>query len=71
MQKKDDFESMVMEHLRLNGAYWGLTTLDILGKLDVVDQEEVVPWILQCQDVDSGLYSWKQVYGIYKIVVKN
>nr|GMC64313.1 geranylgeranyl transferase type-2 subunit beta 1 [Ipomoea batatas] len=33
--KKDDFESVVMEHLRLNGAYWGLTTLDILGKLDV------------------------------------
>nr|GMC68893.1 geranylgeranyl transferase type-2 subunit beta 1-like [Ipomoea batatas] len=41
LQKKDDFESVVMEHLRLNGAYWGLTTLDILGKLDVVDQDEI------------------------------
>nr|GMD14973.1 geranylgeranyl transferase type-2 subunit beta 1-like [Ipomoea batatas] len=56
LQKKDDFESVVMEHLRLNGAYWGLTTLDILGKLDVVDQDEVIPWLMQCQH-ESGLCS--------------
>ncbi|KAH0773333.1 hypothetical protein KY290_010470 [Solanum tuberosum] len=43
-ERKDDFESVVMEHLRLNGAYWGLTTLDILGKLDAVDQDEVISW---------------------------
>nr|GMD18038.1 geranylgeranyl transferase type-2 subunit beta 1-like isoform X1 [Ipomoea batatas] len=54
LQKKDDFESVVMEHLRLNGAYWGLTTLDILGKLDVVDQDEVIPWLMQCQDESGG-----------------
>nr|GMC64203.1 geranylgeranyl transferase type-2 subunit beta 1-like [Ipomoea batatas] len=48
-KRKDDFESVVMEHLRLNGAYWGLTTLDILGKIDVVDQDEVIPWVMQCQ----------------------
>ncbi|KAK3420568.1 hypothetical protein EUGRSUZ_G01411 [Eucalyptus grandis] len=48
-KKKDSFESVVMEHLRLNGAYWGLTTLDLLGKLDTVDSNEVVSWILQCQ----------------------
>nr|GMC57815.1 geranylgeranyl transferase type-2 subunit beta 1-like [Ipomoea batatas] len=48
-KRKDGFESVVMEHLRLNGAYWGLTTLDILGKIDVVDQDEVIPWIMQCQ----------------------
>ncbi|KAL3730493.1 hypothetical protein ACJRO7_027495 [Eucalyptus globulus] len=41
-KKKDSFESVVMEHLRLNGAYWGLTTLDLLGKLDTVDSDEVV-----------------------------
>ncbi|XP_031099252.1 geranylgeranyl transferase type-2 subunit beta 1 isoform X3 [Ipomoea triloba] len=53
-KKKDDFESVVMEHLRLNGAYWGLTTLDILGKLDVVDQDEVIPWLMQCQHESGG-----------------
>ena len=47
---------MVMEHLRLNGAYWGLTTLDVLGKLDTVDQDEVIPWIMQCQH-ESGMYA--------------
>ncbi|KAG5572423.1 hypothetical protein H5410_062189 [Solanum commersonii] len=53
-KRKDDFESVVMEHLRLNGAYWGLTTLDILGNLDVVDQDEVISWVMQCQHEDGG-----------------
>ncbi|KAK0590692.1 hypothetical protein LWI29_030521 [Acer saccharum] len=29
-KKNDSFESVVMEHLRMNGAHWGLTTLDLL-----------------------------------------
>ncbi|KAL9664836.1 hypothetical protein QQ045_020245 [Rhodiola kirilowii] len=33
----------------MNGAYWGLTTLDLLGKLDAVDVDEVVSWIISCQ----------------------
>ncbi|KAK6116821.1 hypothetical protein DH2020_049451 [Rehmannia glutinosa] len=43
-----------MEHLRLNGAYWGLTTLDVLGKLGAVDQDKVVSWIMQCQHESGG-----------------
>uniref|UniRef100_M1A4C0 Geranylgeranyl transferase type II beta subunit n=1 Tax=Solanum tuberosum TaxID=4113 RepID=M1A4C0_SOLTU len=43
-----------MEHLRLNGAYWGLTTLDIMGKLSAVEQDEVISWVMQCQH-ESGL----------------
>ncbi|EPS71823.1 hypothetical protein M569_02935 [Genlisea aurea] len=53
-KKKDVFESVVMEHIRLNGAYWGLTTLDIIGKLNAVDQEEVVSWVLECQHESGG-----------------
>ncbi|KAL6527187.1 hypothetical protein OROGR_016277 [Orobanche gracilis] len=53
-KKKDDFESVVLEHIRLNGAYWGLTTLAVLGKLDAVDQDEVVSWIMQCQHESGG-----------------
>lgn len=52
-QRKDNFESVVMEHLRMNGAYWGLTTLDLLGKLHTVDVDEVVSWLMSCQH-DSG-----------------
>lgn len=53
-KKKDDFESVVMEHIRINGAYWGLTTLDLLGKIGVVDSEEVVSWVLKCQHESGG-----------------
>ncbi|KAG5040939.1 hypothetical protein JHK82_013048 [Glycine max] len=52
-KRKDNFESVVMEHLRMNGAYWGLTTLDLLGKLHTVDVDEVVSWLMSCQH-DSG-----------------
>lgn len=53
-KKKDSFESVVMEHLRMNGAYWGLTTLDLLGKLEVVKQDEVISWIMPCQHESGG-----------------
>ncbi|XP_068307602.1 geranylgeranyl transferase type-2 subunit beta 1-like [Pyrus communis] len=45
-----------MERPRMNGEYWYLTTLDLLGKLQAVDVDEVVSWVLQCQH-DSGCYS--------------
>ncbi|GMY09964.1 geranylgeranyl transferase type-2 subunit beta 1-like isoform X1 [Fagus crenata] len=53
-KRKDDFVSVVMEHLRMNGAYWGLTTLDLLGKLDTVDVDEVVSWVMKCQHESGG-----------------
>ncbi|RVW26789.1 Geranylgeranyl transferase type-2 subunit beta 2 [Vitis vinifera] len=53
-KRKDDFESVVTEHLRMNGAYWGLTTLDLLGKLEIVDQDEVVSWVMECQHESGG-----------------
>ncbi|XP_038898588.1 geranylgeranyl transferase type-2 subunit beta 1-like isoform X2 [Benincasa hispida] len=53
-KRKDDFQSVVMEHLRMNGAYWGLTALDILGKLNTVDVDEVVSWVMSCQHESGG-----------------
>lgn len=53
-QEKNSYESVLMEHIRMNGAYWGLTTLDLLGKLNAVDVDEVVSEVLQCQH-DSGV----------------
>ncbi|KAK7822549.1 geranylgeranyl transferase type-2 subunit beta 2 [Quercus suber] len=47
--EKDDFVSVLMEHLRMSGAYWGLTTLDLLEKLDTVDVDKVVSWVMKCQ----------------------
>ncbi|KAL4039183.1 hypothetical protein IC575_002830 [Cucumis melo] len=54
LKRKDDFQSVVMEHLRMNGAYWGLTALDILGKLNIVDADEVVSWVMSCQHESGG-----------------
>uniref|UniRef100_A0A7N2LKB3 Geranylgeranyl transferase type-2 subunit beta n=2 Tax=Quercus lobata TaxID=97700 RepID=A0A7N2LKB3_QUELO len=53
-KRKDDFISVVMEHLRMSGAYWGLTTLDLLEKLDTVDVDEVVSWVMKCQHESGG-----------------
>ncbi|KAF7095315.1 hypothetical protein CFC21_097513 [Triticum aestivum] len=53
-KKKDSFEWLVMEHLRASGAYWGLTTLDLLHKLHAVDAAEVVDWIMSCYHPESG-----------------
>nr|POE64586.1 geranylgeranyl transferase type-2 subunit beta 2 [Quercus suber] len=53
-KRKDDFVSVVMEHLRMSGAYWGLTTLDLLEKLDTVDVDEVVSWVMKCQHESGG-----------------
>ncbi|KAG6482073.1 hypothetical protein ZIOFF_058700 [Zingiber officinale] len=53
-KKKDSFEALVIEHLRLNGAYWGLTTLDLLNEIEAVKPDEIVQWIMQCQDIGSG-----------------
>lgn len=53
-KKKDDIESALTEHLRINGAYWGLTTLDILGNLKAVEQEAVISWVMSCQHESGG-----------------
>jgi geranylgeranyl transferase type-2 subunit beta len=60
-QKKDSFESLVMEHLRASGAYWGLTTLDLLHKLHAVDSAEVVDWIMSCYHPESGTATTGQI----------
>ncbi|RZR73946.1 hypothetical protein BHM03_00030033, partial [Ensete ventricosum] len=54
-KKKDDFEALLIEHLRMNGAYWGLTTLDLLNKIGAIDVDEVVSWVMECQDKDCDV----------------
>ena len=42
------------EFLRMSGMYWGLTALDLMGKLDSVPREEVLAFIQDCFDESSG-----------------
>lgn len=53
----------------MNGAYWGLTTLDILGKLETVDVNEVVSWIMSCQH-ESGFSRAFFAFLFFKVRIR-
>ena len=41
------------EHLRLNGVYWGLSALHLLGHPEALPRQETIEFVLSCQH-DSG-----------------
>ncbi len=38
----------------MSGVYWGLTAMHLLGKLDVMDRDTILGWVLSCQKDDGG-----------------
>jgi len=52
--KKDEYEYWLTEHLRLNGLYWGLTALHLLGRPDALPRSEVIDFVLSCQHENGG-----------------
>ncbi|KAI8622056.1 terpenoid cyclases/protein prenyltransferase alpha-alpha toroid [Chytriomyces sp. MP71] len=52
--KKDSFEYWAGEHLRLNGVYWGLTALHLLGRGDALERNAVVEYVLSCQHANGA-----------------
>jgi len=52
--RKDDYEYWLTEHLRLNGLYWGLTALHILGHPDALPRDETIDFVLSCQHENGG-----------------
>ena len=53
-EHKDDLEYWVTEHLRVSGAYWGLTALRLMRPLGAAETAGVVDWVLRCHDAESG-----------------
>lgn len=49
-----DYEYWLTEHLRLNGLYWGLMALFILGKPEALKKEDVIEFVHKCYDSRSG-----------------
>lgn len=43
------------EHMRMSGMYWGLTALDLMGKLEQIDKQRVLEFIGQCQSDCGGI----------------
>lgn len=52
--RTDELQYWLTEHLRLNGVYWGLTALHILGHPDALPREETIDFVLSCQRADGG-----------------
>ena len=53
-QRRDELEYWLTEHLRLNGVYWGLTALNLLGHPTVLPRDETINFVLSCQNTDGG-----------------
>ena len=53
-QATDTFEFYATEHFRLSGVYWGLSALHLLGQAELLDQDEIVAWVLSCQKEGGG-----------------
>lgn len=52
--RKDELEYWLTEHLRLNGLYWGLTALHLLGRPDALPRNETIKFVLSCQHDNGG-----------------
>ena len=42
------------EFLRMNGMYWGLTSMALTGQLDRMDRSEVISFVKSCQHECGG-----------------
>ena len=47
-------EYWLTEHLRLNGLYWGLTAVHLLGHPDALPRNEVLDFVLSCMHENGG-----------------
>lgn len=45
------------EYLRMSGIYWGLTAMSLMKELDRMRKEEILEFVLSCQDPFSGGFS--------------
>ncbi|KAK2715362.1 hypothetical protein QYM36_010096, partial [Artemia franciscana] len=52
---KDAYEYQMTEYLRMSGIYWGLTALDLCGKLNNFDKEEILSLIKSSQHPCGGI----------------
>jgi len=53
-KSEDDYEFGMTDYLRMSGMYWGLTALELVDKLQSLPQGEVIDFIKQCQDPETG-----------------
>jgi geranylgeranyl transferase type-2 subunit beta len=54
---KDTLSYHLSEHLRINGVYWGLTALHILGHPDALPRDETISFVTSCLQPCGGFSS--------------
>ena len=54
LQRKDELEYWLTEHLRLNGLYWGLTALHLLRHPDALPRTEILDFVFSCLHESGG-----------------
>ncbi len=47
----------------MNGVYWGLTALFIMGKQDALDREAMVEYVMSCWDDEAGEWVGRHLAG--------
>ncbi|KAF1929807.1 geranylgerany transferase type II beta subunit [Didymella exigua CBS 183.55] len=52
--RKDELEYWLTEHLRLNGLYWGLTALHLLGHPNALPRNEILNFVCSCLHDNGG-----------------
>jgi len=50
------FEYTMSEHLRVNGLQWCLTSMHLLGRPDMLDQDSLVELVASCKHESTGAY---------------
>jgi geranylgeranyl transferase type-2 subunit beta len=53
-KRDDEYQYWLTEHLRLNGVYWGLVALHVLGHPDALPRDGLIDFVLSCWDPISG-----------------
>ncbi|KAM3728344.1 putative geranylgeranyl transferase type-2 subunit beta [Dirofilaria immitis] len=54
VENKGSYENVTAEYLRMSGIYWCLQAMDLMGKLDEVDINEIAVYVKQCQQPSGG-----------------
>jgi len=52
--KKNDYEYVMSEYLRMSGVYWCLTAMDIVNELDRLNKSDIIDFVMNSFDEKSG-----------------
>ncbi|KAL1408392.1 Rab geranylgeranyltransferase [Vanrija albida] len=56
LDENKDLAYHLTSHLRLNGVYWGLTALSVLGHADALSRDDMVDYVMACWDDEAGAF---------------